>query len=243
MGQCAVDVAKACNYYGAGTVEFLVDEQLNFYFLEMNTRLQVEHPVTELITGLDLVKEQIKIARGEHLSFTQDSLKINGHAIELRICAEDPANNFLPDTGKLETYIRPQGYGVRVDDGYEQGMDIPIYYDPMIAKLIAWGSDREEARHRLIRAIAEYQVKGIKTTLPFGYWALQQPAFIEGNFDTNFINKYFTPQVLQTESADINKLAAILAAYVWQQNNINLQQAATNNSPLASAWKKRNMLR
>lgn len=243
MGQCAVDVAKACDYYGAGTVEFLVDEQLNFYFLEMNTRLQVEHPVTELITGLDLVKEQIKIARGEHLSFTQESLKINGHAIELRICAEDPANNFLPDTGKLETYIRPQGYGVRVDDGYEQGMDIPIYYDPMISKLIAWGADREEARLRLMRAIEEYQVKGIKTTLPFGHWALQQPAFIEGNFDTNFINKYFTPQSLQTASADVNKLAAILAAYVWQQNNINLQEAAVSNIPTVSAWKKRNMLR
>ncbi|NLR82982.1 acetyl-CoA carboxylase biotin carboxylase subunit [Chitinophaga eiseniae] len=243
MGQCAVDVARACNYYGAGTVEFLVDEQLNFYFLEMNTRLQVEHPVTELITGLDLVKEQIKIARGEKLSFTQESLKINGHAIELRICAEDPANNFLPDTGKLETYIRPQGYGIRVDDGYEQGMDIPIYYDPMIAKLIAWGSDREEARHRLLRAIEEYLVKGIKTTLPFGHWALQQPAFIEGKFDTNFIGKYFTPQALQAESADINKLAAILAAYVWQQQNITLQEAAINTHSVSSPWKKRNMLR
>ena len=239
MGQCAVDVARACNYYGAGTVEFLVDEQLNFYFLEMNTRLQVEHPVTELITGLDLVKEQIKIARGEKLTFTQESLKINGHAIELRICAEDPANNFLPDTGKLETYIRPQGYGVRVDDGYEQGMDIPIYYDPMIAKLIAWGSTREEARLRLIRAIEEYQVKGIKTTLPFGRWALQQPAFIEGNFDTNFIGKYFTPQSLQMEPAETDKLAAILAAQVWQQHNIALQEAAVNNIPSSSAWKKR----
>ena len=241
MGQCAVDVARACNYYGAGTVEFLVDEQLNFYFLEMNTRLQVEHPVTELITGLDLVKEQIKIARGEKLTFTQESLKINGHAIELRICAEDPANNFLPDTGKLETYIRPQGYGVRVDDGYEQGMDIPIYYDPMIAKLIAWGSTREEARLRLIRAIEEYQVKGIKTTLPFGRWALQQPAFIEGNFDTNFIGKYFTPQSLQMEPAETDKLAAILAAQVWQQHNIALQEAAVNNIPSSSAWKKRSI--
>ncbi|NSL90154.1 acetyl-CoA carboxylase biotin carboxylase subunit [Chitinophaga solisilvae] len=243
MGKCAVDVAKACNYYGAGTVEFLVDEKLNFYFLEMNTRLQVEHPVTELITGLDLVKEQIKVARGEQLSFTQESLKINGHAIELRICAEDPANNFLPDTGRLETYIRPQGYGVRVDDGYEQGMDIPIFYDPMIAKLIAWGSNREEARHRLLRAIEEYQVKGIRTTLPFGSWALQQPAFIEGNFDTNFIGKYFTPQVLQQEQPDVEKLAAILAAQVWQQQQLSLQQQANSENCKASAWKNRNMLR
>ncbi len=243
MGKCAVDVARACNYYGAGTVEFLVDEKLNFYFLEMNTRLQVEHPVTELITGLDLVKEQIKIARGEQLTFNQESLHINGHAIELRVCAEDPANNFLPDTGKLETYIRPQGYGVRVDDGYEQGMDIPIYYDPMIAKLIAWGSSREEARYRLLRAIEEYQVKGIRTTLPFGHWALQQPAFIEGNFDTNFIAKYFTPQSLTTGNEQVNKVAAILAAQVWQQEQLALQKGALSTNQETSNWKKRNTLR
>ncbi|MBV8254008.1 MAG: acetyl-CoA carboxylase biotin carboxylase subunit [Chitinophaga sp.] len=243
MGKCAVDVARACNYYGAGTVEFLVDEQLNFYFLEMNTRLQVEHPVTELITGLDLVKEQIRVARGEQLTFNQESLQINGHAIELRVCAEDPANNFLPDTGKLETYIRPQGYGVRVDDGYEQGMDIPIYYDPMIAKLIAWGSTREEARYRLLRAIEEYQVKGIRTTLPFGHWALQQPAFIQGNFDTNFIAKYFTPQSLATADEQVNKVAAILAAQVWQQEQLALQQGALSTNQETSNWKKRNTLR
>lgn len=247
MGKCALDVARACNYYGAGTVEFLVDEQLNFYFLEMNTRLQVEHPVTEMITGLDLVKEQIKIARGETLSFTQESLHINGHAIELRICTEDPANNFLPDTGKLETYIRPQGYGIRVDDGYEQGMDIPIYYDPMIAKLIAWGNNREEARERLLRAIAEYQVKGIHTTLPFGAWALQQPAFIEGKFDTNFISKYFTPQSLQEYREDTTQLAAILATQIWQANaratqNAQAQHNGTNTTA-PSKWQKRKTLR
>ncbi|MGV3641414.1 MAG: acetyl-CoA carboxylase biotin carboxylase subunit, partial [Adhaeribacter sp.] len=135
MGQSAVNVARACQYLGAGTVEFLLDENKHFYFLEMNTRLQVEHPVTELITGLDLVKEQIKIAQGEALSFTQQDLSITGHAMELRVYAEDPANNFLPDIGKLSTYKRPQGPGVRVDDGFEEGMEIPIYYDPMIAKL------------------------------------------------------------------------------------------------------------
>lgn len=240
MGKCAVDVARACNYYGAGTVEFLVDEQLNFYFLEMNTRLQVEHPVTEMITGLDLVKEQIRIARGEKLSFTQESLQINGHAIELRICAEDPANNFLPDTGTLHTYIRPQGYGVRVDDGYEQGMDIPIYYDPMIAKLIAWGSSREEARERLIRAIDEYQVTGIRTTLPFGKWALQQAPFIEGNFDTNFIGKYFTPQALEPTDKDAARAAAILAAELWKSASIAPQAVApVQLNGQASKWKKR----
>src|ERR1700759_3189206 len=137
MGECAIAVARSCNYYGAGTVEFLVDENLNFYFLEMNTRLQVEHCVTEMITGIDLVKEQINVARGNKLSFTQEDLKITGHAIELRVCAEDPMNNFLPDTGRLEMYQPPKGPGIRVDDGYEEGMDVPIFYDPMIAKLIA----------------------------------------------------------------------------------------------------------
>ncbi|UYQ93600.1 acetyl-CoA carboxylase biotin carboxylase subunit [Chitinophaga horti] len=238
MGKCAVDVARACDYYGAGTVEFLVDEQLNFYFLEMNTRLQVEHPVTEMITGLDLVKEQIHIARGEKLSFTQADLTINGHAIELRICAEDPANNFLPDTGRLETYIRPQGNNVRVDDGYEQGMDIPIYYDPMISKLIAWGQTREEARERLIRAINEYRVKGIRTTLPFGKWALQQPAFINGQFDTNFIGTYFTPQSLRAENTEAAKAAAVLAVQLWQKS-----AAVQQPIPQPSNWKLRRSLR
>lgn len=241
MGTCALDVARACQYYGAGTVEFLVDENLQFYFLEMNTRLQVEHPVTEMITGLDLVKEQIRIARGETLSFTQESLQINGHAIELRICAEDPANNFLPDTGTLTTYIRPQGYGVRVDDGYEQGMDIPIYYDPMIAKLIAWGSDREEARLRLIRAVEEYHVKGIRTTLPFGHWALQQPAFIEGQFDTGFIGKYFAPEVLRKTDDAATRAAAILAAQIWEESRIG--QVPLPVTAANSSWKKRKTLR
>lgn len=241
MGKCALDVARACNYYGAGTVEFLVDEQLQFYFLEMNTRLQVEHPVTEMITGLDLVKEQIRIARGEKLSFTQDDLKINGHAIELRICAEDPANNFLPDTGTLSTYVRPQGYGVRVDDGYDEGMDIPIYYDPMIAKLIAWGADREEARERLLRAIAEYKVKGIRTTLPFGNWALRQPAFIEGQFDTNFIGKYFTPQSLQQSDPAAARAAALLAVGVWEEELRKIRQQPLNRQP--ARWRNRKLLR
>ena len=243
MGKCALDVARACNYYGAGTVEFLVDSKLDFYFLEMNTRLQVEHPVTELVTGLDLVKEQIRIARGEALSFKQEDLSINGHAIELRVCAEDPANNFLPDTGRLETYVRPQGYGVRVDDGYEEGMDIPIYYDPMIAKLIAWGKDRDEARERLLRAISEYQVKGITTTLPFGTWALQHPAFISGEFDTGFIGKYFTPHSLQTPSDLPAKAAAILAAQIWQKAGSSATAAPVANASGGSNWVKRRDLR
>lgn len=145
MGESAVAVAKACNYSGAGTVEFLVDDKLNYYFLEMNTRLQVEHPVTELITGLDLVREQILVAEGKPLAFKQEDLRIHGHAIELRVTAEDPTNNFLPDIGKLHTYRRPQGHGVRVDDGYEEGMDIPIYYDPLLSKLIVHAETRDLA--------------------------------------------------------------------------------------------------
>ncbi len=160
MGQCAVAVARACNYYGAGTVEFIVDENLDFYFLEMNTRLQVEHPVTELITGVDLVKQMIFVAEGKELPFRQEDLKITGHAIESRVCAEDPRNNFLPDVGTLHTYVRPQGNGVRVDDGIEQGQAIPIFYDAMFAKLVTYGEDRMEAIEKMIRAIDEFQIIG-----------------------------------------------------------------------------------
>ncbi|MGB4776533.1 MAG: acetyl-CoA carboxylase biotin carboxylase subunit, partial [Daejeonella sp.] len=202
MGKCAVDVARSCNYTGAGTVEFILDENLDFFFLEMNTRLQVEHPVTEMITGVDLVKEQIKIARGEELSFKQEDLKIIGHALELRVYAEDPATNFLPDIGTLQTYRTPKGPGVRVDDGFEVGMEIPIYYDPMIAKLITYGKDRTEAIERMLRAIDEYQISGIETTLSFGKFVIQHEAFVSGNFNTHFVNKYFTPHVLQNGNED-----------------------------------------
>ncbi len=211
MGECAIAAARSCNYYGAGTVEFLVDENLNFYFLEMNTRLQVEHCVTEMITGIDLVKEQINVARGNKLSFTQDELKITGHAIELRVCTEDPLNNFLPDTGRLEMYQPPKGPGIRVDDGYEEGMDVPIFYDPMIAKLIAYAGTRDEAIDRLCRAIDEYYIKGIKNTLQFGKWAVQTEPFRSGNFDTKFIEKYFKPEYLQTEDKDAEAVGSVPA--------------------------------
>jgi acetyl-CoA carboxylase biotin carboxylase subunit len=215
MGQCAVDVAKACNYSGAGTVEFLVDDKLNFYFLEMNTRLQVEHPVTELITGLDLVKEQIKVARNEKLTFTQDDLYINGHSIEVRVCAEDPLNNFLPDIGRLTVYKTPSGPGVRVDDSFEEGMDIPIYYDPMIAKLVVHGKDRSEAISRMINAIENYQIVGVETTLDFCKYVLQHDAFVGGRFDTGFIKKYYDPAQLQAPAGDIDEVAAIASALVF----------------------------
>ena len=221
MGRCAVDVAKACNYYGAGTVEFLLDENKNFYFLEMNTRLQVEHPVTEMITGLDLVREQINVARGEKLAFKQEDLKISGHAMEVRVYAEDPTNNFLPDIGNLKTYKRPQGSGVRVDDGFEEGMDIPIYYDPMIAKLITYSATRTQAIDRMIRAIEEYDITGVQTTLGFCKYVMQHPAFRSGDFDTHFVKKHFTPENLSNFKPDEEMIATILSAMAFEKKQVN----------------------
>lgn len=239
MGESAVAVAKSCNYYGAGTVEFLVDENLNFYFLEMNTRLQVEHCVTEMITGIDLVKEQIKVARGEKLSITQDDLKINGHALELRVCAEDPLNNFLPDTGRLEMYQPPKGPGVRVDDGFEQGMEVPIYYDSMIAKLVVHAATRDEAIERLCRAIDEYYIKGIHNTLSFGKWAVRTEPFRSGNFDTKFIEKYFKPEYLRNENADQETVAALLATAIWEKDRQTAKPQNAATVAGGSGWKIR----
>ena len=235
MGQCAVDVARAVNYVGAGTVEFILDENLDFFFLEMNTRLQVEHPVTEMITGLDLVKEQIKIARAEALSFRQEDLKINGHAIELRVYAEDPKNNFLPDIGTLTTYKTPKGYGVRVDDGFEQGMEIPIYYDPMIAKLVTFGATRAEAMDRMVRAIAEYEITGIQTTLGFGRFVMLHDAFRSGNFDTHFVSKYYQPEL---ESTPDNTEALIAALIGLEALNKKTNMAMPVEVSAASQWRK-----
>ncbi len=239
MGECAVRVAKACNYTGAGTVEFLMDDQLNFYFLEMNTRLQVEHPVTELITGVDLVKEQILVAEGKPLSFKQEDLKINGHAMEVRVYAEDPCNDFLPDIGKLVRYVRPQGPGVRVDDGFEEGMDIPIYYDPMIAKLITWGENRDQSIQRMIRAIDEYIIVGCETTLPFGKFVMQHEAFVSGNFDTHFVKHFFTPEKLTATINESEAEAAAVVAYFLQNEGNNSTQIAVDvtNKRMGSAWR------
>jgi acetyl-CoA carboxylase biotin carboxylase subunit len=199
MGEAAVAVCKACNYEGAGTVEFLVDADKKFYFLEMNTRLQVEHPVTEEITKLDLVEWQIRVARGENLPKSQDELQIHGHAIEVRVYAEDTLNGFTPDIGRLDRYRIPTGRSVRVDDAFLEGMDIPIYYDPMIAKLVVWGKTREDAIKRTLVAIDEYQISGVKTTLDFGKYVLKHPAFISGDFDTNFVKHYFEdPRIMYT---------------------------------------------
>ena len=240
MGEAAIGVAKACNYYGAGTVEFIVDENLNFYFLEMNTRLQVEHPVTEMITGKDLVREQIWIAEGKSLSFAQDDLTIQGHAVEVRVYAEDPKNNFLPDIGKLITYRRPQGPGIRVDDGFEEGMEIPIYYDPMIAKLIAHGATREEAIDRMIRAIDDYRITGIQTTLDFCRFALEHPAFRSGNFDTKFVEHYFRPELLEPQFTDEEKtLLAALAVEFFEQEDQRANPRTPLEANLSTNWTNR----
>lgn len=239
MGEAAVAVCKACNYYNAGTVEFLVDADLKFYFLEMNTRLQVEHPVTEMITGLDLVREQILVAMGHPLRYSQSDLKIHGHSIEVRVYAEDPANNFLPDIGRLNVYDRPSGPGIRVDDGFEPGMDIPIYYDPMISKLIVHAGTREEAIDRMIRAIDDYRISGVKTTLPFCKFVMQHEAFRTGHFDTHFIQQYYKPEMLNTELDAEEKIAvALMSAWLGQKSDKKPVENV-EASGQASAWRKR----
>jgi propionyl-CoA carboxylase alpha chain len=211
MGEAAVLVAKSCDYLGAGTVEFLLDDKHNFYFLEMNTRLQVEHPVTELISGVDLVELQIKVARGEALRMKQEDLVIRGHAMELRVYAEDPTNDFLPSVGHLEVYQLPTGEGVRVDNGFEQGMDIPIYYDPMLSKLITYGKTREESIQLILKAIGDYKIEGVQTTLPFGKFVFEHEAFRSGNFDTHFVKKYYDAAMLKKQQEDEAQIAALVA--------------------------------
>jgi acetyl/propionyl-CoA carboxylase alpha subunit len=183
----------------------------------MNTRLQVEHPVTEFITGLDLVEEQIKIARGEKLTLTQKELKLSGHAMELRVYAEDSLNGFLPNVGELTTYDIPIGKNIRLDDGYEQGMEIPIYYDPMISKLITYGKDREEAIQTMINAIDQYRIEGVETTLPFGKFVFEHEAFRSGNFDTHFVKSHFDPDALKKVKDKEAELAALLALKLFQE--------------------------
>ncbi|MEL6592080.1 MAG: acetyl-CoA carboxylase biotin carboxylase subunit [Bacteroidota bacterium] len=236
MGEAAVNVCKACNYVNAGTVEFLLDEKHNFYFLEMNTRLQVEHPVTEMITGLDLVQEQIRVAEGEPLAFRQEDLQINGHSVEVRVYAEDPTNNFLPDIGTLHVYQIPKGSGVRVDDGFVEGMDIPIYYDPMIAKLIVHAATREAAMDKMIRAIEEYQIVGVETTLAFCRFVMQHDAFRSGNFDTHFVKNHFTPEKLREELDDTEKILLALVAEKALNGDTMISGETHPRSP-KSAWR------
>jgi len=237
MGEAAVAVCKACNYEGAGTVEFLLDAELNFYFLEMNTRLQVEHPVTEEITGLDLVEWQIRVARGERLPKLQDELSINGHAIEVRVYAEDTLNGFTPDIGNLKRYRIPSGNGIRVDDAFVEGMDIPIYYDPMIAKLVVWGKTREEAIEKCIKAIDSYQISGLKTTLDFGKYVLKHEAFRSGDFDTNFVKHYFEdPKIMYSSMEEEQDALQHGINQIW--NSIKARDKKEFASrEITSSWK------
>lgn len=234
LGIAAIGVAKACDYTGAGTVEFIMDSNRNFYFLEMNTRLQVEHPVTEFVTGLDLVQMQLEIAEGKPLSIRQKDVQLNGHAIELRVCAEDPEDNFNPSVGKISRYQAPSGDGIRVDGGYGEGLDVPIYYDPLLSKLIVYARTRYEAIEKLSDAIDSYIIDGVKTTLPFGKFVTQNRNFIEGDFDTHFISRYFEKETVRRDEW----LEKIAAAVGWQyyssykENHIALSKSATN-------WRRR----
>ena len=221
----AVNAAKACKYFNAGTVEFLMDSEKNFYFLEMNTRLQVEHPVTEFITGMDLVKEQISVALGNKLSFTQNDLKINGHSLECRIYAEDPSNNFLPTTGKLISYSQPSGPGVRVDSGFEDGSQITVHYDPLISKLVCWADTRNAAIERMIRALNEYVIGGLITNISFLKKIIDNPSFRKGKIDINFLNDDFMNNYMNLDDNQTTeqneRAAAILTAIIKSRSSMN----------------------
>jgi acetyl-CoA carboxylase biotin carboxylase subunit len=238
MGQSAVKAAKAVNYYGAGTIEFLVDNNLNYYFLEMNTRLQVEHPITERVTGIDLVKQQIFIAEGKELDFNQEDLHQRGHSIECRIYAEDPDNNFMPSAGKVYKISSPLGLGVRTDGYVYEGYEIPIYYDPLISKLIVWGKTRDEAIARMRRALHEYKITGVKTSIKMLERVMNNSNFIEGNYDTHFIEKNEEQLFTSGSIEDISDMV-IIAAFIDYLDKIGSTES--NNKefvPAQSRWKK-----
>lgn len=219
MGETAVQAARACNYHNAGTIEFLVDARRNYYFLEMNTRLQVEHPVTEERTGVDLVALQLLVAMGEHLPMKQQEVLFRGHAIECRIYAEDPANQFLPSTGKL-LHLRPaQGPGIREDRGVDVGGEISVYYDPLISKLIAWGPTRGDAISRMRRALREYEILGVRTNIPLNLYVLNHPDFLSGNFDTHFLSTLGADDLLGT-ATETEHLAAVVLSVAIRSNNM-----------------------
>jgi len=215
MGEAALKVGRAAGYYNAGTVEFLVDPNRGFYFLEMNTRLQVEHPVTEMVTGLDLVQWQIRIAAGEYLGLRQEDVVMRGAAVECRVYAEDPSNNFFPSPGKIATLRTPAGPGIRDDGGVYQGWTVPIDYDPLISKLVAWGATRDQAIGRMKRALGEYHIEGIKTNISFFLEVLDHPDFRKGVFDTSFIDRWLQTRTLQSPLSDVDQDFAILAASLF----------------------------
>jgi propionyl-CoA carboxylase alpha chain len=241
MGEAAVAAAESCGYQNAGTVEFLVDNDLNYYFMEMNTRLQVEHPVTEWITGVDLVAEQLRVAQGKELRFGTEDLSIDGHAIESRIYAEDPASNFLPDPGPLKRHAAPSGVGVRVDAGVEEGGKVLIHYDPMISKLTTWGSDREAAIDRMIRALDEYEVAGMSTTIPFCRFAMEHDGFRQGDFTTHFVDEEFDPTALRLDDPERDELAALAATLYYRETQEEEAPtiASTNGQAEQSPWRRR----
>ncbi len=237
MGQSAVEAAKAVNYTGAGTIEFLVDNKLNYYFLEMNTRLQVEHPITERVTGVDLVKQQIKIAEGNILEFKQEDLYQRGHSIECRIYAEDPDNNFMPSPGKIYKISEPLGLGVRTDGYVYEGYEIPIYYDPMISKLIVWGKNRDEAINRMRRALYEYKITGIKTSIKYLERIMSNINFIEGNYDTHFIENN-QDQLMENSNCDECSDMVIVAAFIDYLQKISSTKESVKDFALPqSRWK------
>ena len=247
MGEVAVKVAQAANYTNAGTIEFLVDQEKNFYFLEMNTRLQVEHPVTELTTGLDLVHLQIRIASGEKLPFAQSDVSIRGHAIECRIYAEDPDNNYFPSPGKIDVLLQPSGPGIRRDSGMYEGWTVPMDYDPLLAKLIGYGTDREQAIMRLQRALDEYFVAGIKTNISLFRRILRDSDFRAGKLDTGFLDRMLTkPEADPATSAPGPRIAAIAAAMfaVLDPSNSATKNGSVSSpqlapQPAASNWKQK----
>jgi acetyl-CoA carboxylase biotin carboxylase subunit len=234
----AIMAAKSCNYINAGTIEFLVDGDKRFYFLEMNTRIQVEHPVTELISGIDLVREQISIASGNKISFAQNDLRINGYAIECRIYAEDPSNNFMPSTGKILDYKEPAGAGIRVDSGFTSGSDISIFYDPMIAKLICWDKNRESAINRMEYALSEYQISGVTTNIPFLKFILDTDEFRKGEYDIHFIDNYFknnSNRIFDITDEEFETAAFIFSA-LMKANKSNTIKGEVKNS--ANTWRE-----
>jgi len=237
MGSIAVKSAQAVDYVNAGTIEFLVDKDRNFYFLEMNTRLQVEHPVTEMITGVDIVAEQIRIARGRQLSYTQDQIMFNGHAIECRINAEDPFNGFIPSTGRISQSLIPTGPGVRVDTGVYPGFEITPYYDPMIAKLIVWGETRAQAILRMRRALEEYRIVGVRTNIPFHQTLMDSHRFMGGQFDTRFVEERFSMEDAVEARASNIEIAAILATLVAHQQSEHNANIVRRNERDTSNWK------
>lgn len=237
MGNVAVKAAQAVDYINAGTIEFLVDKDRNFYFLEMNTRLQVEHPVTEMVTGIDIVAEQLRIARGRQLSYTQEQVKFNGHAIECRVNAEDPFNNFIPSTGRITHSLLPTGPGVRVDTGVYPGFEITPYYDPMIAKLIVWGETRAQAILRMRRALEEYRIVGVHTNIPFHQTLMDSHRFMGGQFDTRFVEERFSMEAASELDESQAETAAILATLVAHKETERSAQIVRRNERDTSNWK------